>query len=944
MKRLPFALVLLIVHAAVFAQPKPGPGTRPKSAARMLQVEVFHFGENGARKAEAGLFVTLKQNGASKQTNDLGQCRLELPEGYAAGEMVTLVIDKTDWRIRYPLDGEARIPLDLKKEVVEVELLPIGSKLFWTNDRIEKFVRDLAAKSTQQAPAPNAEEKPDFVRFIKDWAVQYGFSAEQAKAEMDKWIAEIEAKSNDLNRLGLAAFAKKNFAEAAKNFEAAFAQDSTQLAAAKKQKQALEEKEKQLTSQAIENARLAGDSHYNDNRFEKALSAYHSAQQLVDKTKAAQQWANLALKIGNANWELGIRTKGESIQKYLNAAQQAYERAGEVWPREREPEGWAAVQGSLGNLLSQQGTRTGGEEGAKLLAQAVTAYENALQVYTWAQLPQQWATTQNNLGTLYWSLGTRTGGENGAKWLAQAVTAYEKALEVRTRAQLPQDWAMTQDNLGIVLRDLGTRTGGEEGAKLLGQAVTAYENALEVRTRAQLPQDWARTQNNLGVVLHDLGMRTGGEEGAKLLKAAVTAYENALVVRTREQLPQQWATTQNNLGLVNNGLGTRTGGEEGAKWLGHAVTAYESALVVFTRAQLPQQWATTQNNLGNVYWSLGTRTGGEEGAKLLAQAVTAYENALEVRTRAQLPQDWAMTQNNLGTVLRELGTRTGGEEGAKLLAQAVTAFENALEVYTREQLPQGWAGTQNNLGSVLSDLGTRVGGEEGAKLLAQAVTAYENALVVYTYEHIPTYWAMAQNNLAETYTHLEDWPNVAACYANVLKVYPRYAQAFQTASYLYHEALFNFPAAFALDQNWLAQFPDDPSAQCYFAENHFTTSRFAECEQRLAALLANAEVEPRVKIALRAIGIANALAQNQTQPVPAALETLQAALAAQPDTFKVNWSFAGTKHFIGTNETLAPHRAWLLQFFEAVERKAGRVANLAGLKEVKASFMAATKK
>jgi tetratricopeptide (TPR) repeat protein len=62
---------------------------------------------------------------------------------------VTLVIDKPDWRIRYRLDGEARIPAELAKELVEVQLLPVGSKLFWTHDRIEKFISDVAEKSKQ---------------------------------------------------------------------------------------------------------------------------------------------------------------------------------------------------------------------------------------------------------------------------------------------------------------------------------------------------------------------------------------------------------------------------------------------------------------------------------------------------------------------------------------------------------------------------------------------------------------------------------------------------------------------------------------------------------------------------------------------------------------------------------------------------------------------------
>jgi hypothetical protein len=63
---------------------------------------------------------------------------------------VILVIDKPGWRIRYPLEGKARIPADLAKDLVEVQLLPVGSKLFWTHDRIEKLISDMAEKSNQQ--------------------------------------------------------------------------------------------------------------------------------------------------------------------------------------------------------------------------------------------------------------------------------------------------------------------------------------------------------------------------------------------------------------------------------------------------------------------------------------------------------------------------------------------------------------------------------------------------------------------------------------------------------------------------------------------------------------------------------------------------------------------------------------------------------------------------
>jgi len=98
-----------------------------------------------------------------------------------------------------------------------------------------------------------------------------------------------------------------------------------------------------------------------------------------------------------------------------------------------------------------------------------------------------------------------------------------------------------------------------------------------------------------------------------------------------------------------------------------------------------------------------------------------------------------------------------------------------------------------------------------------------------------------------------------------------------------------------------------------------------------------------VKLARRAIAIANLLALNKTKSIPAQLDTLQAAIASQPDTSQVSWSFEGTKYFISQNEKLMPYRAWLLQFFAAIEGE-NREAMLAALREARVSFQMAGKK
>jgi hypothetical protein len=156
----------------------------------------------------------------------------------------TLQIDKPGWRIRYPLEGEARIPADLDTELVQVQLLPVESKLFWTHDRIEKLISDMAEKSKQQVTPEGRAETIDFSRYIKNWSVKYGFSARQAKEEIDKWIADIEANQNDRYRLGLAEFAKKNFGEASKLFNEVAEYKTKQLAEIRRKKEKAEREEK----------------------------------------------------------------------------------------------------------------------------------------------------------------------------------------------------------------------------------------------------------------------------------------------------------------------------------------------------------------------------------------------------------------------------------------------------------------------------------------------------------------------------------------------------------------------------------------------------------------------------------------------------------------------------------------------------------------------------
>jgi len=568
-----YVLLWVLVPASLWAQE------------RWLRGEVIQIGGNGEKLPEVNVTVIMKQTGDRDTTDSRGRFRVFLPNAFKAGEKVILDVEKPDWRIQYPLDGETQIPDDLQKTLVEVRLLPVGSKLFWTHDRIEKFIQDTAEQSKQQVKPEGKPEEIDFSRYIKDWAAKYGFNAQQAREEIDKWIADIEKNQNDLYKLGLAAFAKKNFAEASTLFN-----ESAELKA--KKLEAVKQQEKTLTDEVVRDFRLTGDAHYNNYAFDQALQAYQRALGYIAKQQTPQLWAAIMFDIGGTHTELGNRTTGLDIHRHLTAA----------------------------------------------------------------------------------------------------VQAYNQALEVYTRETLPQDWAMTQNDLGNALGDQGIRTGGERGTQLLAEAVAAYRQALEVRTRETLPPQWAQTHNNL----------------------------------------------------------------------------------------------------------------------------------------------------------------------------------------------------------------------------------------------------------AEAYIALKDWSNAAASYTNLLQVYPDAEEAYRTASGIYHEILFQFPEAFTLNQRWLERHPDDLSALSDFAEKHFTTSRFAECAQRIGGLVENPTVDANSKIRLRAIELANLLALNNATQVLDKLHVLIDSLAAQPDDFKVTWTFNGTKHFIDHSVQLAPYRAWLGQFFTALEAEDRQIA-LTGLQAVHAGLQAVAK-
>ena len=104
MKRIVLFIPLLItIPLVLYAEEK-----------RTVSGTVVSVGEHGEMNTDTNLTVTIQETSQSDVTNSIEIFRLFLPHIFKPGEKITLFIDKPDLRIQYPLDGEARIPADLK--------------------------------------------------------------------------------------------------------------------------------------------------------------------------------------------------------------------------------------------------------------------------------------------------------------------------------------------------------------------------------------------------------------------------------------------------------------------------------------------------------------------------------------------------------------------------------------------------------------------------------------------------------------------------------------------------------------------------------------------------------------------------------------------------------------------------------------------------------------
>ena len=771
MKTRPVAILsLILLGLACLALPAPAQKSASPREITVIVVKALPAPPqpvNAVRVSLSYLDSGVTVSEAQNVTNSQGQALLEVSlDATQRGDLRIAITGASGLAIYDPADGQLASGLGPSVKSITVNLLPRGSfallgpvqiqaylhRLLLQVNSLQKQVAalkaqgalgqgqqqvDAQAQGQQQAAAQAQGQQQYLATALSEFAQAMGFTPDQVNQQVQIWAQNVQLQSAQATKeqqeqKALAAFALKDYAAAALDFNQAADATEKQIDADETAAGSLEKARQSVVDKARDELRQLVNQRQQAAGADQLNLKYHEATETLESAEATAEaeykkhpddkgfhgvWLQAASSAANARRREGeVGPAGQSLPLLAQCAQD-FQLLAREYLAFGDRQGAASAQDGLGDTLEDEGQRATDDSAMLLLKQAVQAYQDALEVYTQADLPQDWAATQADLGNALVEEANNTDPFTASMPVIQeAVKAYRNALEVRTRAALPLDWARTQMGLGnaLTLESLAAAfVSLSLSTSLHDQAVEAYRNALQVLTKADQPQDWAATQMNLGGILLDEGMRAHTDDKALAwYDQAVEAYRAALQVYTEADLPQDWAKTQGKLGIALTSEGVHAGDDKAIALFDEAAAVYRNMLQVYTEADLPVNWAETQNHLGYALELEGDRANGEKAIALLNQAAEANRTALQVFTKAARPQDWALTQMDLGDVLVDEGLHAAtGDKAMAWYDQAVEAYHAALQVYTQADNPFEWPMTQVRLGIALVDEGERASGE-----------------------------------------------------------------------------------------------------------------------------------------------------------------------------------------------------------------------------------------
>src|SRR5262249_41921448 len=142
---------------------------------------------------------------------DQGLFVIQMPGAAKPGQEVTLRHDKDGYEMFSPYKGLQRLPaISTPPAVVEVRMLPKGSKRWWTDAVIGAHAEHVRSKSALQL-AKDQAGRFDPEASLRELAEYAGFTEDETRRELTGYIEKARKGAADHNRQANAAFLAQNY-------------------------------------------------------------------------------------------------------------------------------------------------------------------------------------------------------------------------------------------------------------------------------------------------------------------------------------------------------------------------------------------------------------------------------------------------------------------------------------------------------------------------------------------------------------------------------------------------------------------------------------------------------------------------------------------------------------------------------------------------------------
>lgn len=328
---------LWMVLASLVVALSPGAA---QAQARLLRLQVWRVDKAGTRHPASGASVSVLGYGNPARTEAQGKAELFLPSTLQPGEPLSLYVSLEGYQLWLPTEGRTVVPKDSDTEPLEVVLLKLGSKLFLSDEAIEQLITDAARRAKEQVRPEGRPSEINLSRYIQEWARRHGFTSVQVQGEVERWAKQVEQRREDSRKLALAAFVRKDFAQAAR-YAAESAEDKL------RKLEEVRQRRRQLEQEAVRDLVLQAQAHAAQGNYGQVLATYEQALRYVSREEEVKAWAALEAERGRAHLELGRQAKAEASGWHLEQAVQALEGVLAARPEGDSAEVWSKAQDFL---------------------------------------------------------------------------------------------------------------------------------------------------------------------------------------------------------------------------------------------------------------------------------------------------------------------------------------------------------------------------------------------------------------------------------------------------------------------------------------------------------------------------------------------------------------------------------------------------------------------